>query len=61
MINDCYPTSSTLALDEYFDVFAGLLDDRTEEVFTLLETDHNLDGRVDIYESLAAIVRYFIF
>jgi hypothetical protein len=43
-------------LDEYFDVFSALLDERTEEIFLLLENDHSLDGKVDLYESLAALV-----
>jgi hypothetical protein len=29
-INDAYPTSSTLVLDDYYDVFGNLLEDRTE-------------------------------
>lgn len=56
IINDCYPTSSTLVLDEYLDVFAPVLEDKTEEVFLLLENKKNIDGKVDIYESLACIV-----
>lgn len=43
-VNDSYPTSSTLNLDEYYDVFANLLGDYTEQVFLLLENNKNLDG-----------------
>jgi hypothetical protein len=43
-------------LDEYFDVFGPVLEDRTEQVFLLLENEKNPDGKVDVYESLAAIV-----
>ena len=30
MINDNYPTKSTLILDEYLDVFGGILEEWTE-------------------------------
>ena len=43
-------------MDEYLDVFGNLLEERTEQVFTLLENNHKSNGKVDIYESLAVIV-----
>ena len=43
-------------MDEYFDVFSNLLEDRTEQVFLLLENNKDPEGKVDIYESLAALV-----
>ncbi|CAD8057048.1 unnamed protein product [Paramecium primaurelia] len=56
MINDSYPTKSTLILDEYLDVFGGILEEWTEQVFLLLENNQSSAGQVDIYESLAVII-----
>lgn len=55
-MNDCYPTHSTLTLEEFLDAFGGTLEDWCEQVFLLLENTHCVAGIVDIYESLSVLV-----
>lgn len=55
-IRDYYPTNSTFTLDEFQDAFGMLLDEHAENFFLLLENQHDADGEVDLYESLATCV-----
>lgn len=39
-----YPTNSTLNMEEFMDAFGGILEDKAEQIFLLLENNHNAEG-----------------
>ncbi|KAM3132892.1 hypothetical protein pb186bvf_015040 [Paramecium bursaria] len=55
-LNMSYPTNSTLNMEEFMDAFGGILEDKAEQIFLLLENNHNAEGQVDVYESLAVLI-----
>lgn len=57
IIYQCYPTHTTLTLDEFEDIFSGMIDEGdTTELFIQLQLRKDPGGYVDIFESLAALV-----
>ncbi|KAL4498421.1 hypothetical protein ABPG72_013227 [Tetrahymena utriculariae] len=56
IIRDYYPTNQSFSQDEFCDAFQLLLDEYCERFFLILENQHNPDGAVDLYESLATCV-----
>lgn len=51
-----YSSHSSFSFTEFEDVFGSFLNDETENCFALLENANNLDGSVDLYETLSCFV-----
>jgi len=53
IIRDNYSTNNMLTLDEFTDVFGGVLDEFLDEIFVQLTNKKDINAHVDVYESLA--------
>lgn len=45
-----------LNFDEYNDIFGNIFDEFAESFFLLLQNEEDIDGQIDVYEMLAAMV-----
>lgn len=54
-VEENYPFTTTLNIDDFADIFAEVLGPRIDQVFMLLGNG-TLECNVDLYESLSSIV-----